>query len=105
MTATPPTTAKSIPVAVRSANSFSNGEIISFADQFTVLGDVAGDKLEVMEPRQDVPGIERPSHDPPDRLLHRLDFKRHHQKLPVSTRRVKRLVKLWRVFINYSADF
>ena len=72
----------------RSANSFSNGEIISFADEFSVLGDVAGEKLELMKPRQDGPGIGRPPHDPPDRLLHRLDFKTHGRKLPGSTRRV-----------------
>jgi hypothetical protein len=80
-----------MPEAVRSANNLSNGEIISFADEFTALGEFAGEKLEVVEPCEEVLVVARPADNPANRLLHRLDFKSHGLNLrglkPVVNRR------------------
>lgn len=63
--------------AARSANNFSNGEIISFADEFTALGEFAGEDLQMIEPRQNLLRIARATHDFPNRLLQRFDFDFH----------------------------
>src|SRR6266481_480331 len=83
MTATPPTTAKSTPEAVRSANNFSNGEIISFADEFTALRQLASEHLHLVQQRQHSCGITRPTDDSADRLLHWLDLDVHGVKLSI----------------------
>src|SRR5437899_2633336 len=66
-----------MPPAVRSANNFSNGEIISFADEFTIAGNVAGEDLQVKEPGQNFFRVARAAHDLANRLLQWLDFDAH----------------------------
>ena len=60
---------QSTSAALRLANSLSNGEIISFADEFTTSGDVARKNLQVVKARQDVFRIMRPAHHLAHRLL------------------------------------
>lgn len=52
------------------------------------MGEVACEKLEMVKPGQDAPGIERPPHRPPDRLLQWLDFRIHGRTLRAASQRV-----------------
>jgi hypothetical protein len=73
-----------MPEAPRSANNFSNGEIISFADEFTALRQLASEYLHLVQQRQHSSGITRPTDDLADRLLHWLDLNVHGEKLSIS---------------------
>ncbi len=85
MTANPPTTAKSMPLRARSANNFSNREIVSLGSGECSVGILANEGNHVFQADELPAGRRRPANRFANRLLHWLDLDVHGPKLCAST--------------------
>src|SRR6266487_3756921 len=77
MTASPPTTAKSTPLRARSANSFSNWEIVRFGSGEGFMSEFADKGEQVFDANKPLAGRRRTANGFPNRLLQRLCLVTH----------------------------